>query len=145
MLYYFTFPNFWNTHMLKTYASYKVNWDHKISISVSNELNQTGMLGKHLAHIKRLKFLGRVTMIGFLFLFYTPKVTFCGKFQRSGNLAGQWDAKVEDLHMRKFKCTWTHLSGIHIRQVASWSILQMDIIQTELPITQNYLTFYDHK
>lgn len=73
MLYYFTFPNFWNTHMLKTYPSYKVNWDHKMSISVSNELNQTGTLGKHLAHIKRLKFLGRVTMIGFLFLFSTPQ------------------------------------------------------------------------
>lgn len=44
-----------------------------MSISVSNELNQTGMVGEHLAHTKRLKFLSRVTMIGFLFLFSTPQ------------------------------------------------------------------------
>lgn len=44
-----------------------------MSISVSNELNQTGMLGEHLAHIKRLKFPARITMIDFLFLISTPQ------------------------------------------------------------------------
>lgn len=46
------------------HPNYKVNWDHKMSISVSNELNQTGMVGKQLAYIKRLEFLARVSMIG---------------------------------------------------------------------------------
>lgn len=40
---------------------------------MSNELNQTGMVGEHLAYTKRLKFLERVTLIGFLFLFSTSK------------------------------------------------------------------------
>lgn len=140
MLYYFTSLTFWDTHMLKTHPSYKVNWYHKMRISLSNELNQTDMLGEHQAHLNSLQESPRL-----LFYFLPHKVTFCGKFQRSGNLARQWDAKVEVLHMRKFKTTWVHLPGIHIRQVAIWSILQMAIIQTEPPITQNYLTFHDCK
>lgn len=47
-----------------------------MSISVSNELKQTGMVGEQLAYSKRLKFLARVTMIGLLFLFSTPKSHF---------------------------------------------------------------------
>lgn len=73
MLYYFIFLSFWDTHMLNIHPSFKVNWDHKMSISVSNELNQTGMLGEHLSHTKRLKFFARATMVGFLFFFSTPQ------------------------------------------------------------------------
>jgi len=81
MLYYFTFPSFLNTHTLKTPTSYKVSWDHELDISQSKDLNQTGMLGEHLTHTKRLKFLARVTVIGSPLL----QATFCGTFQRSGN------------------------------------------------------------
>lgn len=89
MLYYFTFSSVLNTHTLKTQPSYKVNWDHElVDISLSKELNQTGMLGEHLAHSTWLKFLERVTMSGLLW-FSSPKATFSGTFQRSGNLSRQ--------------------------------------------------------
>lgn len=68
MHHYFTFSSFLNTRMLKTHPSYKINWDHELDMSVSEDHTQTGMVGERITHTEWLKLLAIVTMI-VLFVF----------------------------------------------------------------------------
>lgn len=66
MHHYFTFSSFLNTRMLETHPSYKINWDHELDISVSEDHTQTGMVGEHIIHTKWLAVVTRIVLFVFV-------------------------------------------------------------------------------
>lgn len=151
MLCYFT--TLLNTHTLKIHprlfnipvvkSTGIMNWTSQLS----EDINQAGMLGEHLTHTKQLKFLVRFTMTGYYLFFFclvfSPKPPFVERFR---NLEICLDNEMK--RFRSFTCKssnphQTHLSGIHIRQQIS--IKNRCYPDWPIHVTQNYLTFYDHK